>query len=147
MFCLWLWRFKWTGQNANFSVFDFLLHLRMREVFVDNDTLNEFWILNSTTCLSNNLNQIEIDIFSFEVCNVEYWLDSEVSKVVLALANNLRAESSCRALAEEFVIIFGDIEFFLYLTDFIYCNFTGLFETICNLQWVNTLVKKFLCLF
>lgn len=35
------WGFEGTSENNNLCVSDLLHHLRMREIFVDNDTLNE----------------------------------------------------------------------------------------------------------
>jgi len=65
----WFWWLEWAGQNQNFSVLDFFFHLWMREIFIENDTLDEFRIFNSSTILGDDFNQIEVDIFSFEVGN------------------------------------------------------------------------------
>jgi len=51
----WLWWLEWAGQNTNLSILNFLDHLWMGEIFIENDTLDEFRILNGSTILGDNL--------------------------------------------------------------------------------------------
>jgi len=67
-----LWGLEGAGQNANLSVFDLLLHGRVGEVLVNNDTFNELGVLDSTTALGDDLNQVEVDILTVKVSDVEH---------------------------------------------------------------------------
>jgi hypothetical protein len=73
---LWLWWLEWASQDQDFSVMDLLGHLRMREVFIKNDTLDELRILKSTTSLGDNFDEIEVNILSFKIGNMEDSLKS-----------------------------------------------------------------------
>ena len=66
--------------------------------------------------------------------------------MVLALADDLGAECSDCTLAEELVIVLLNVNLLLDLINTLYSNIASLFEAVSNLQWVNTLVKKFLSL-
>ena len=66
--------------------------------------------------------------------------------MVLALADNLRAECGCGALAEEFIIVLLNVDLLLDSIDSLGGDFACTLETISNLQGVNTLIKQLLCL-
>jgi hypothetical protein len=66
--------------------------------------------------------------------------------MVLALADDLGAESSDGTLAEELVIVLLNVNLLLDLINTLDSNIASLFEAVSNLQGVNTLVKKFLSL-
>jgi hypothetical protein len=66
--------------------------------------------------------------------------------VILALANNLGAESSCGALTEELVVILLNVNFFLDSIDSLCGNVASTFKSISNLKRVDALVEKLLSL-
>ena len=66
--------------------------------------------------------------------------------MVLALADNFGAERSDGALAEELVVGFFNIDFFLYSLNSLDSDVASTFETISDLKGVNTLVKELLSL-
>lgn len=70
MFSFGLWWFERTSQNADFSVFDFFLHGGVGEVFINNDTLNELGVFDRATSFSDDFDEVEVHIFTFEVSNV-----------------------------------------------------------------------------
>jgi len=142
-----LWGLEGAGQDANLGVLDFLSHGGMGEVLVDDDTLDELGVLNGTTGLGDDLDQIEVDILTVKVGNVEHRLDSEVCEVILALADDLGAESSGGALAEVAEVILLDVNGLGDLLNLLDSNFTGLLETISDLEGVDALVEEFLSLF
>jgi hypothetical protein len=55
----------------------------MREILIDNNTLDEERILERSSDLSVHLDQFEIDILSFKVRNREYSIDGYLSKLVV----------------------------------------------------------------
>ncbi len=83
---LWLWWFKGASKDNNLCVVNFLLHLGVRKVFVDNDSLDELGVLNGSTSLGNNFDEVEVDVLTFEVRNVENCSDCKICEMVLALA-------------------------------------------------------------
>ena len=52
MLGFWLWRFKWACQNGALYIFNFFWHLRMREVLVNNNTVDQFSVIQFTTDLN-----------------------------------------------------------------------------------------------
>ena len=89
---------------------------------------------------------IEVDIATLKIGNCEDSSHCDVSHVVLALADNLRAERGCGALAEEFIIVLLNVDLLLDSIDSLGGNFACTLETISNLQGVNALIKQLLCL-
>ena len=73
---LWFWWLECAGKNENLSILNFLYHLWMREVLIENDTLNECTVFKSTTGLGNDLNEVEVDILSLEIGNMKHGLES-----------------------------------------------------------------------
>jgi len=142
-----LWGLEGAGQDANLGVLDFLSHGGMGEVLVDDDTLDELGGLNGTTGLGDDLDQIEVDVLTVKVGNVEHGLDSKVCEVILALADDLGAESSGGALAEVAEVILLDVDGLGDLLNLLDSNFTSLLETISDLEGVDALVEEFLSLF
>ena len=144
---LWLWWFKGASKDNNLCVVNFLLHLGVRKVFVDNDSLDELGVLNGSTSLSNNFDKVEVDVLTFEVRNVENCSDCKICEMVLALAYYFGAEGSSGALAEILVVVFRNIKVLLDFIDLLDSNLASLFKAVCDFKWVDTLVEKLLGLF
>lgn len=142
-----LWWFEGAGENDNLGVLDFLLHLGVREIFVNNNTFNELGVFNSTSRLGDDLDKVKVNVTAFNVSNVKHGSDGEIGEVILALADNLGSEGSSCAFTEEFVVVFADIKFFSDFVHTFHGDLASNFETIGNLKWVDTLVKKLLGLF
>ena len=85
VFGLWFRRFEWTSQDSNFSITDGFFHLGMRKFFVNEYTFDQFRIFNTLPRLSNNFNQIKVDIFSFQIGNTKNSIDCNFSQVLFAL--------------------------------------------------------------
>lgn len=73
---------------------------------------------------------------------MENGLESKVGIVGLALRYDLGSESGHCALSKILVVIFGDVDLLLDLSKFLDSDVTSLFETICNLKWMNTFIQK-----
>jgi len=116
----------------------------MREIFIQNNTLDELTIFKSTSGLGNNFDQIKVNILSFKIRNVKYGLESKIGIVGLALRNDLGSKSGHGALSKVLVVIFGDVNLLLDLSEFLNSDVTSFFETISNLKWVNSFIQKFL---
>ncbi len=116
----------------------------MGEFLVENDSFNETGIFERTASLGNNLNEVEVYIATLEVSNMEDSLESQVSILVLALADNLGAEGGLSTLSQLGVVVLEDVKFFLYFIDAADSDVTGLLKAIGNLEWVDALFQKFL---
>ena len=81
----------------------------MREIFVENDTLDKLTVFNGSTSLSDDSDQVEVNILSFEVSNVKNRLDSKLGVLFLALAHNLGSKCSHSALSKELVVVLGNV--------------------------------------
>ena len=68
MLGFWLWRFKWACQNGALYIFNFFWHLRMREVLVNNNTVDQFSVIQFTTDL--NFEFLEFGILNL---NRSFW--------------------------------------------------------------------------
>ena len=71
-------------------------------------------------------------------------LYSKFSEVLLALGNYFGAQSSHGALLEISIVILGDVDLLLNLIQSLIGDITSSFETIGNLERMNTLIQKFL---
>jgi hypothetical protein len=139
-----LGRLKGAGEDSDLGVVDLLLHLGMREIFIKDNSFDESRIFESTTSLGDDLDEVEVNILSLEIGDMENRLDSEVSVVGLAFADDLRAEGSHGALAEELVVVLGNVNFLLDLIKLLDSDLTSGVEAICNLKGVETLIKELL---
>jgi hypothetical protein len=144
---LWLGWFEWACEDQDLSVLDFLVHLWVREVFIEDDTSYKASVFERATGLGNDLNMVEVNILSVEISNSENCLNCNISHEVLALADNLGPKGSDSTLLQEFVIMLLDVHFFLNRFDSLYCDIASLFESISDFQRMNTLVQQFLGLF
>jgi hypothetical protein len=64
----------------------------------------------------------------------------------LALTDNLGSKSSHGTFSKVLVIIFGNVKWLLDLIELGNSDITSLFETISNLKWMDTFIKKLLSL-
>ena len=72
MLGLGLWWFEWASKNDNLCVMNLFLHLGVREILVNNDSLNELGVLDGSASLCDNLDKVEVDILAFKICNVKH---------------------------------------------------------------------------
>mmetsp|Transcript_40263 Transcript_40263/g.61440 ORF Transcript_40263/g.61440 Transcript_40263/m.61440 type:complete len:306 (-) Transcript_40263:19-936(-) len=131
-----------AGQDAHLGILDLLLHLGVREVLVDDDSLDELRVGKGATGLGHNFNQVEVDILPLEISHVEHGLDGEVGEVGLALTDDLRAESGHGALSEEIMVVLGDVELFLDVVKLLDSDIAGLLKSVRNFKRVNSLVQQ-----
>ena len=146
MLGLGLGRLEGAGEDEDLGIGDFLLHLRVREVFVDNDTSHEGSVFQAAASLSDDLDVIKVNVSALQVSDGEHSLDSDVGHVILALADDLGAESGDGTLSEELVIVLLDVDLLLNLVNALNSNVTSSLEAVGNLQGVATLVEEFLSL-
>ena len=139
-----LWGLEGAGEDQNLGVVDLLDHLGMREVLVENNTLDELGVGEGATSLGDDLDKVEVDVLTLNVGNVEDRLDGEIREVILALGDNLGAEGGHGALSEILVVILLDVDLLLDAVKLVDGDVASLLETIGNLERVNALVEQLL---
>ena len=144
MLCLWLGRLEWAGEDAHLGILDALGHLGVREFLVNDDTLDETGVLDGTASLGNDLDQVEVNVTALKVGDVQHCLQSKVSVVVLARADDLGTEGGPCAGTELCVVILVDVELLLDLIDLANGDLASLVEAISDFERVNALLQKFL---
>ena len=70
----------------NFSN-NYLGHLRMRHVLVDDHALDQLGVLHATTDLGLNLDQLKVDVLPLDVGNGQDGLHRDLSHLPVALVN------------------------------------------------------------
>lgn len=106
---LWLWGLEGAGQDHTLDIFDFLGHLAMREFFVNDNSFNELRVFDRASGLSDNFDEIKVDIFTLNIGDVENRSQGEVSEVVLTLTNNLGTERGGGTLSQVRVVVLLDV--------------------------------------
>jgi hypothetical protein len=74
---------EWTSKDSNFGISNDVGHLRMREILVDNNTLDEGCIFEGTPDFTIDLDELEIDVFTGKVGDGEDGIDGDVGKFVV----------------------------------------------------------------
>ena len=72
-----------TSQNSDLGIPDNIWHLRVREILVDDNTLDEGCIFEGTTDFTIDLDELEIDVFTGKVGDGENGIDGDVGKFVV----------------------------------------------------------------
>ena len=116
----------------------------MGEFLIDDDTFDELRVLDGATSLGDDLDKVEVDILTVEVCDVEDRLHGQVSEVILALAHDLGSKSGGCTLSQELIVVLLDIKLFLHFEGSGDSDVTSALETISNLQWVDALIEELL---
>ena len=88
VFCLGLGSLKWTRDNGNLGIGDDFIHLRMRELLIDEDSLDQLGLLERPSSLTDDLNQLQIDLLSVHIGHRENGIDCHLGEMILATGDN-----------------------------------------------------------
>lgn len=135
-----------AGENEDLSISHFLFHLGMREVFINDNSSYEGCVFETAAGLSDDLDVIEVNVAALEIGNRKNGFYGNVCHMILALADDLGAESSCGAFTKELVVILLNVNLLLNGFNSLNSNVTSTLESICYLEGVNTLIEKLLSL-
>lgn len=80
-------RLKGTGEDGNLGVVEGAGHLRVRHVLVEENSLDESGILERSSDLAGDLDEVERDILAVKVGDRENSIDSDLGKEVVGLGN------------------------------------------------------------
>ena len=88
-----LGRLKGTGQDGQFSIPNLIGHLGVREVLVHNNTADKQRVLERTTDLAVDLDQLEVDVLALKVSNREHGINSDLGELVVGLGDTMKTVS------------------------------------------------------
>ena len=74
---------EWTSKNSNLGISNDVGHLRVREILVDNNTLDEGCIFERTSDFTIDLDELEIDVFTGKVGDSEDGVDGNIGELVV----------------------------------------------------------------
>lgn len=80
-------RLKRAGEDGDFGILDFLGHLRVRHVLINDNSLDQEGIRKGTSNFAFDLDEFEVDVFSFEICNRQDRIHSDLGELIVALRN------------------------------------------------------------
>ena len=118
----------------------------MREVLVNDDTLDQHGVFELAANLRFHLDQLKVDVPLLHIGYGEDGVDGDLGHLPVALVNNLRAESSHGRLDQWLQIVDIEREGLSSALEILDSAASGHLEAIGNANRVDTLVKKVLSL-
>jgi hypothetical protein len=79
------WRFEWTRQNGQPSIFDAPRHLWVGHVLVDQHASDELRVSERTADFAIDLDQIERNVTPFKIGYSQNGIDSDLCKLLIFL--------------------------------------------------------------
>mmetsp|Transcript_9052 Transcript_9052/g.15310 ORF Transcript_9052/g.15310 Transcript_9052/m.15310 type:complete len:364 (+) Transcript_9052:294-1385(+) len=92
MLSLGLGRLEGAGEDAHLHVLEALGHLRVAELLVDHDAVDQLRLLQAATRLAFHLNHIEVNILRLKVGHGEHRVHSDLCHLALVHIDNLGAQ-------------------------------------------------------
>jgi len=74
---------EWTSKDSNLGISNDVGHLRMREILVDNNTLDEGCIFERTSDFTIDLDELEIDVFTGQVGDGEDGIYGNIGEFIV----------------------------------------------------------------
>lgn len=129
-------------QDSDLGISDLGRHLGVGEVLVDNDTLDQDGILESTTDLAVDLDQLEVDVLALQVGDRQDGVDGHVGELVVCLGHNLTSQTRVRDLEEVLCVGGAELDNVGYPVELRHCNVASLVVTVCDTDGVDSLVDQ-----
>ncbi len=104
------WWLERAGQDHDLGVLEFLLHLRVREVLVDEQAVDELGVFEGSASLRDDFYQFEVHFSPLEVCNGDDRVFCDFREFLLALRDDLRPKRYHRSLDQVLVVVLLDVE-------------------------------------
>lgn len=82
----------------------------MGDILVHEDTVDESGVLETSSSLSGDLDEIEVDVPSLEVSDGEDGIDGDSGQLALVLIDDLGSEGDHGGLDQSLVVILIDID-------------------------------------
>merc|ERR1719444_17012 len=147
MLGFWLWGLKWTGQDSNTYILQFFGHLWMREVFVNNNTLDQHTVFHTSTNLGLNLDQLKVDVLGLEIGNSHDGIDGNVGHLVVTLVDDLAAQGGLGSTHQVLSIVRIDGECVSNGIKMLHSASSSHLKTISNSDGMDSFVNEELSLF
>ena len=93
MLGLGLGRLEGAGEDAHLGVLDLLGHLRMGELLVDDDAMDQLGLLQAAAGLALHLDHVEVHVLVVQIGHAEHGVHGDLSHLALVDVDDLRAQS------------------------------------------------------
>ena len=78
---LWLRRLEGASQNAKLGIVDLLRHLRVREVFIQDDAMNELRVFQLSAWFANNFDHVKVHVLALQIGNGQNSINGDLGLV------------------------------------------------------------------
>mmetsp|Transcript_85084 Transcript_85084/g.150453 ORF Transcript_85084/g.150453 Transcript_85084/m.150453 type:complete len:393 (-) Transcript_85084:374-1552(-) len=113
--CLWLRRLKRAAEDSHLGIFYNLWHLRMAEVLVHHDAVDQACLLKFATHFAFHLDHVKIGVRSVHVCHRKNSINANLGELVLPPRDHLGSKSCGGSPLQGLLIVCLDIH--------LLCNF------------------------
>lgn len=98
-------RLKGAGEDGQLGVAHLCRHLRVGEILVDDDALDEEGVLERAADLAVDLDELKVDVLALEVSNRQNSIDGDLGELVVRLGDNLAAQAGLGDLDETLLVL------------------------------------------
>lgn len=137
-----LWWLERACEDGDLGVSHLGRHLGVREVLVDNDTLDEKGILQSATDLSIHLDELKVDVLAFEIGDREDSVHGDVRKLIVRLGHDLAAQARPGNLDQVGSLLLAELDHIRDLVKLGNGDVAGLVVSIGDPDGVDSLVDE-----
>lgn len=82
--------FEGASQDSQLGVLDFVRHLRVGEVLVDDNTVDKQRVFEGTSDLAIHLDQFEVDILALQIRNGQHRIHGNLGELVMRLGDTAK---------------------------------------------------------
>lgn len=130
--------FEGTGKNGDLGFFYLLGHLRMGEILINQDTINQLGILHTSTCFPLHLDKVEVNILSGKVSNTKDSLNSNLSQLLFILAHNLRPQTNHSSINKFSIVLIIKFDLLCNSVQMLESDLDGHIVPIGNFKWMES---------
>lgn len=138
-------RLRWLKgacENRHLCIPDLRRHLRVGEVFVDDDTLNKEGVLERASNLAIDLDKLEVDIPPLKIGHGHDCINSNLGELIMCLGHNLRAKTRPGNLQKLGGVVLGELNLVGDAVELCNSDVTGLVVSVGNSDGVDALVDQ-----
>lgn len=114
----------------------------MREVLVDDDTVDELGVLKRASDLSVDLDELEVDVLALEVGDGEDSVDGNLGELVASERDDLRAERGLGGLQQIGGVVLAEGDSVGDAVELLDGDLARLLVTVGDADGVNTAVEE-----
>lgn len=131
-----------TREDRNLGVLDGTGHLGVGEVLVDDDTVDELSVLEGTSDLSVDLDELKVDVLTLEVGDREDSVDGNLGELVAGEGDDLGAKRGLGSLQEVGGVVLAEGNSVGDAVKLFDSDLTRLLVTVGDADGVDTAVEE-----